>query len=387
MLQDRFVEGMSHAASTVNVVTTDGVEGRAGVTVSAMCSVSADPPSLLVCVHHKSKTCAVIRDNGVLCVNVLRDDQAFVSDTFAGRIQMSGGDKFACAEWTSRVTGAPAMDDALVTFDCRVKRHFQWGSHFIFVAAVEHITVNDSGNPLIYANRAYGIPAPLRPFVADERAAGNAVRASETLRVGCFLSFAPFAMPRLHRDFGEQRGASDIRLFEGDQDQLLEGLAGDELDVALMYDIDLDPGSLETTLLTEIPPYVLLPAQHALAKRRALSLSDLASEPMVLLDVKPSRDYFTSIFSEVDLEPMIAFRSPSFETVRGMVANGLGYSVLVTRPANDQSYDGQALVSRSLTDAVTPGRIVIARLRGARSSTLVDAFVGHCKRYFSGLYH
>ena len=82
--------------------------------------------------------------------------------------------------------------------------------------------------------------------------------------------------------------------------------------------------------------------EHALAKRPTLSLSDLAAEPMVLLDVKPSRDYFTSIFSEVNLEPTIAFRSPSFETVRGMVANGLGYSLLVTRPANNQSYDGQA---------------------------------------------
>ena len=53
-VRDRFFEGMSHAASTVNIVTTGGHRGRGGVTVSAMCSVSADPPSLLLCVHHQS---------------------------------------------------------------------------------------------------------------------------------------------------------------------------------------------------------------------------------------------------------------------------------------------------------------------------------------------
>ena len=87
MQRDLFIEGMSHAASTVNIVTTDGPAGRAGVTVSAMCSVTADAPTLLVCVHQKSAACEAILANGVFCVNVLRDDQALISDTFAGRIQ------------------------------------------------------------------------------------------------------------------------------------------------------------------------------------------------------------------------------------------------------------------------------------------------------------
>ena len=85
-IRTRFLEGMSHAACTVNIVTTDGAAGRAGVTVSAMASVSADSewPTLLVCVHHLSPAAARIVENGVLCVNVLRDDQSYISDTFAG---------------------------------------------------------------------------------------------------------------------------------------------------------------------------------------------------------------------------------------------------------------------------------------------------------------
>ena len=79
--------------------------GRAGVTVSAMASVSAEGPTLLVCVHHKSPAAAAILENGVFCVNVLRDDQSHVADTFAGRLPPGEGGKFACAEWIGGVTG------------------------------------------------------------------------------------------------------------------------------------------------------------------------------------------------------------------------------------------------------------------------------------------
>ena len=117
MLRDRYLEAMSEAAATVSVVTTDGPAGRAGVTVSAMCSVSADPPTILVCVHHLSPACEAIRENGAFCVNVLGDEQSIISDTFAGRAPAPGGDKFDCAAWRTLATGAPALDDPLVALD------------------------------------------------------------------------------------------------------------------------------------------------------------------------------------------------------------------------------------------------------------------------------
>src|ERR1700738_2991156 len=80
-LRQQFLHGMSHAACTVNVVTTDGIAGRHGVTVSAMVSVSADTPqpTLLVCIHHLSPVVSALLENGVFCVNVRRDDQAHIS--------------------------------------------------------------------------------------------------------------------------------------------------------------------------------------------------------------------------------------------------------------------------------------------------------------------
>jgi len=172
-LRGAFLEGMSHTASTVNIVTTDGPEGRAGVTVSAMSSVSADTPapSLLVCIHHMSSACAAILKNGVFCVNVLRDDQSAISDTFAGRIGTEGRDKFACAEWVTQTTGAPRVIDPLVAFDCRLTHSELVGTHYVIFGAVEDIFIGQRGLPLIYANRAYGTPARLVPTASGAAAA------------------------------------------------------------------------------------------------------------------------------------------------------------------------------------------------------------------------
>jgi flavin reductase (DIM6/NTAB) family NADH-FMN oxidoreductase RutF len=158
-LRQRFLDGMSRAACTVNVVTTAGAAGRQGVTVSAMVSVSADTPqpTLLVCIHERSPVVAALLANGVFCVNVLREDQAHISDSFAGRSGAKGSAKFDCARWTTQVTGAPRVMDALVAFDCRVSASERVGSHWVVFGAVLDIHVAGAGTPLIYANRAYGV--------------------------------------------------------------------------------------------------------------------------------------------------------------------------------------------------------------------------------------
>ncbi len=157
-MEDRFLAGMSHAAATVTVVTTDGEAGRAGVTVSAMSSVSAEGPILLVCVHRLSPAAKAISSNGVFCVNLLRDDQSAIADTFAGRIRPPVGDKFSCAGWMPMQTGAPRLVDPLVAFDCRLLRADLVGTHYVLFGEVAEIFLS-KGAPLIYQSRAYGTPA------------------------------------------------------------------------------------------------------------------------------------------------------------------------------------------------------------------------------------
>ena len=161
-LHDRFLEAMSRTATTVSVVTTDGPGGRAGATVSAMSSVSADTPkpTMLVCIHHKSATATAILRNEVFCINVLRDEQSAISDIFAGRDGQL--DKFSGLRCITGSTGAPRLPDSLVVFDCRLAHAERVGTHFVLFAEVEDIAIADVGTPLIYANRTYGRSSPFQ---------------------------------------------------------------------------------------------------------------------------------------------------------------------------------------------------------------------------------
>ncbi|MBN9028866.1 MAG: flavin reductase [Rhizobiales bacterium] len=372
----KFLEGMSHAACTVNIVTTDGQAGRAGVTVSAMASVSADStwPTMLVCVHHLSPAAARIVENGVLCVNVLRDDQSYISDTFAGRFKDEVNDKFECAEWVSMPSGAPRIVDPLVAFDCRLISSEQVGTHYIFLCEVRELHVSGGGSPLIYANRAYG--ASMRIDGARSLTAARA-NAGSRLSVACFHTFGPFIMPRLI----QRMEGIGIRLVEGDQRRLSESLRAGESELALLYDIDLGD-ELEKIPLDHLFPYVLLPDGHRLAAQTEIEATELAEEPMVLLDAPPSADYFVGVMRAAGVEPLIAYRSISFEMVRGLVGHGLGYALLATKPAADMTYDGLKLVARPLVGQQLPSSIVIAHRKGEALSGPARRFIECCLEVF-----
>lgn len=378
-LRGKFLDGMSHAACTVSIVTTDGSAGRAGVTVSAMTSVSADTerPTLLVCVHHLSPAAPAIIANRAFCVNVLRDDQARISDTFAGRLPAKEGDKFNCATWTAMATGAPRLADPLVAFDCRLVSHDKIGTHFVFFGAVEDIYEAIGGTALVYANRAYGSTVPIEPLGSEHSDAGE----EEVLKLGCFHTFGPFVIPELIHRLQSAAPQLCIRLHDGDQRQVVGQLRSGETDLALLYDFDL-PGDLETEFLTELKPYALLPAGHALAAMEAIPLAKLAAEPLMLLSGPPSRDYFLSLFSDAGLTPNIGLRSTSLEMIRGLVGRGLGYSLLATKPASAMSYAGHALVTRPLAERTATSRITLARPRSTPRSRAGDIFTECCRELF-----
>jgi flavin reductase (DIM6/NTAB) family NADH-FMN oxidoreductase RutF/DNA-binding transcriptional LysR family regulator len=373
-LRQNFLEGMSQAACTVNIVTTDGPAGRIGVTVSAMSSVSADStkPSLLVCVHQKSGAAEAIQRNGVFCVNVLRDDQADVSDTFAGRIKTADGDKFSAGRWTTQVTGAPRIVDPLVAFDCRLAQSLRYGSHHVFFGEVEDIFVQSGGHPLIYANRAYGRAARIEPRLQPAPADG------QSLTIGALVTLAPYVVPELVRRLLDAMPGLKITLLEAPQTALVEALKSGAADVALTYGFQLDP-AFETEILTEMPAYVLLPEAHRLSHQRAVALADLAVEPMILLDLPMSREYFLGLFEAAGATPRIALRSTSFETVRGLVGQGLGFALLGTKPANGVTYDGMALVTRPLAGGSPASEIVLARASGQPERAAVSQLQRICR--------
>ena len=162
-MKDQFLQGMSKAACSVYVVTTDGIAGRRGVTASAVSSVSADAqkPTLLTCVHHLSPAASAIRTNRTFCVNLLSDEQTTISDVFAGRGEAKDEAKFDCGTWTAGAAGDPMLDGALCSFDCTVLHEINCGSHYIFIGEVEQIALSEGDQALVYANRGYNNAQPL----------------------------------------------------------------------------------------------------------------------------------------------------------------------------------------------------------------------------------
>jgi DNA-binding transcriptional LysR family regulator len=132
----------------------------------------------------------------------------------------------------------------------------------------------------------------------------------------------------------------------------------------------------------ELTPYVLLAEGHPLAASSALALDDLVQESLILLDVEPSRNYILSLFREAGLEPQVGYRSRSLEMVRGLIGHGLGYGLLATKPANNVTYDGRALVVRPMAGTVRNSRLVLATLRGRSMSAMAQEFAEHCRALF-----
>lgn len=149
-----FRNAMAMLGGAVSVITTDGVAGRGGFTASAVCSVTDSPPTLLVCMNRASHSNAQFKTNGALCVNVLAGTHQALSGAFANRA-LSTDERFASTDWTTLDTGAPAMLEALVNFDCRIAQVHEVGSHSIFYCEIQEIRQGGADDGLVYFNRAY----------------------------------------------------------------------------------------------------------------------------------------------------------------------------------------------------------------------------------------
>jgi flavin reductase len=154
--QDTFREAMARLGAAVNVITTAGPAGRGGCTASAVCSVTDDPPTLLVCLNRGRDMHGLVKANGVLCVNTLAAAQEGLSILFAGITGLKVDERFTDGHWRVLETGAPVLEGAVVSFDCVVSQVTEVGTHGVFfcgVAAISLGSVQDEA--LIYFRRRY----------------------------------------------------------------------------------------------------------------------------------------------------------------------------------------------------------------------------------------
>jgi DNA-binding transcriptional LysR family regulator len=256
----------------------------------------------------------------------------------------------------------------------------QIGTQLLLRHHSQGVTPTGSAENILHSARS--LLAHATDLQRQAMAAGTAVAGE--LRLGSFVTLAPAFLPGLIQALHDRFPDIRLQLSEGTQEFLLDGLYAGRLDQVLMYDLGL-PEDIRSVQLTEMSPYVALPASHPLSAHTEIALADLISEPMILLDVPPSREYFLGLFRSQGLTPTIAYSSPSLELVRGLVGRGLGYSLLATRPQGDTTYDGQPLIVRPLVAGAVSSRVVLASLQGLRPTVLMvsleDVALGFFPQY------
>ncbi len=149
--RDEFRHALGKFASGVTVITTvDADEHRHGITVSAFCSVSLEPPLILICIDKYTGSHHAFEQNEFFAVHILRADQQQYSDHFAAH----RADKFDRFAFTENEHGIPVLKDVLASLECRRVNAHDNGDHTIFVGAVERATINE-GEPLVYFHGNY----------------------------------------------------------------------------------------------------------------------------------------------------------------------------------------------------------------------------------------
>jgi DNA-binding transcriptional LysR family regulator len=202
------------------------------------------------------------------------------------------------------------------------------------------------------------------------------------IAVGSFLTLAVRFMPALLARFAQLQPRIDVTLQEGDQEELMTMLRSGRIELALAYDFALTD-EIEAQPLAVLPPFVVVSAIHRLARRRQVSLRELAKEPFVLLDLPYSRDYFFGLFRAVGVEPRVVFRTRSQELIRGLVAHGHGYGIQNAIPATTTAYDGGEIAVLAIEETLPPTRIMCLWLKEHALRPAVEAFATFLRESFA----
>ena len=152
-----FRKVMGHFVTGVTVVTTlDGDARPAGITVNALSSVSLDPPLVVVALDRRRFITPIVHAAGRFAVSILGEDQAALSDCFAGADVTPGREAFCGASWTPGATGLPILDGAVASLECTVSGSYPVGDHDLFIGQVDAVANEEHHpQPLLYYRRRY----------------------------------------------------------------------------------------------------------------------------------------------------------------------------------------------------------------------------------------
>ncbi|GGA66407.1 LysR family transcriptional regulator [Pseudoclavibacter endophyticus] len=197
--------------------------------------------------------------------------------------------------------------------------------------------------------------------------------------VGCFTTLTPFVVPAIVGRFQRIHPEVEVEIAAATADVLYDQLMQARVDVAFLYSVDV-PSSLAFDPVLQLRPHVIVSSTHPLADRQSVSLHELQDDPLILLDVPPTRQNTRGLFDRLGFEPRVAHTSSNFETVRCLVAYGLGYAVEFQRPATAQTYAGAEVRTLGISDDLPVTVLGLARPHGAAETARYDALKAFIRR-------
>jgi flavin reductase (DIM6/NTAB) family NADH-FMN oxidoreductase RutF len=150
-----FRGAMRALAGGVSVITVGRGNDISGMTVTSVSSLSVEPPTLIVSVNRQSSSWPLLQLHGAFGVNILTAEQLDIAERFSGRDGVRGVERFAGAEWTTRVTGVPLLVGSLASIDCEVEEVIERHSHAIVIGRVRDVLTTAPTTALSYWNGQY----------------------------------------------------------------------------------------------------------------------------------------------------------------------------------------------------------------------------------------
>lgn len=200
--------------------------------------------------------------------------------------------------------------------------------------------------------------------------------ATGTVRIACYVTAAPSFLPSVLQGFSKSFPNVQITLLEGNMERILEFLLNGEADLAFTYSDSLDQ-RVDFSPLFGAPPFALVNTDDPLSQQASVSIRELASRPMVLLDLPQTRSYFLGMFEQYGLEPDVVHSTRSSEIARALVSGGFGFSILNIIPADYHS-GSHAYKLLPISDTLHVPVFGIASQANMRQPKIINSFIDHC---------
>ncbi len=235
------------------------------------------------------------------------------------------------------------------------------------------IRTTPSGRESLHSIRSFIDQA--RHFEGEIKSIGGDTTGA--LKIGCYATAAPAFLPPVLKGFTEKYPGISIKLLEGNMQTINEFLEDGKADLAFTYGQSVSEQQDFLPLFTA-PPFALIAVDNPLANQSSVSMARLSKQPMVMLDLPRTRDYFTSLFQQYELTPNIVHTTRSSEIARALVAGGFGFSILNILPTDYVKGKSRYAVI-PISDKLQDQKFGLATLKTVYRPRIVQAFVNHCK--------